>query len=568
MHKEKKDDFIQNLFGSYEDLNFAKINQYTKQLQDQIKAQQNFNGLYFTGDDKINFYNFLKNKTLNLQPEPVESTFADLALLVQNLPNWLNPGTMINVIPPVNLAALVASNTIRGLNSNFAQDTYAGALITSELEVSKYISDLIKWNWTQSIGVFTFGGKGTNLYATKIALSKCDYDSSEHGCALGKYFILTSKTAHPCHYEVCNWLGLGRECCIEIPCSKDGRIDLLAMERIIHAELEKGKIFLGCNLNGGSTNELYIDPVKKVSEVIQKIVSQYRLAYRPHIHIDSVIGWVFLFFNDYNFSKNPLQISDQSLKKIQAANHAARDFKYADSVGIDFHKTGFCPYISSLFLCKNRDDYFSMSPNHSQEMTDMIYGNYNPYHTTLELTRPSTGAISALCSLKTMGVIGFQKVYAQMIEAADYFRAELAKNHSIEILNSDSCWMASLFILKPPKYSEFELEDILKLSAEEREKIKQFNIDYAKFIQRRARESQCNFIFTSSRSHVIEGTNVSLGTLKAYPMSVFFNKQIAKQIAHEIDESIKLFSSSHEHQLGEVSSISDDMVYRKDHHGN
>ena len=562
MHKKTKDDFIQNLFGSHKDLNFAKINQFTEQFQNQIDAQQNFNGLYFEGDEKINFYDFLKNKTLNHQPESVESTFNYIASLVQNLPNWSNPGTMINVIPPVNLAALAASNTIRGLNANFAQDTYAGALIASELEVSKYISDLIKWDWEQSIGVFTFGGKGTNLYATKIALSKCDKDSSKYGCNREKYFILTSKTAHPCHYEVCNWLGLGKECCIEIPCSKDGKIDLLAMEQIIHTELKKGKIFLGCNLNGGSTNELYIDPIKKVSRIIKKIINQYQLNYRPHIHVDSVIGWVFLFFNDYNFQKNPLQISAKTLDKIQSVNRAAQDFKYADSIGIDFHKTGFCPYISSLFLCKHRSDYFSIAPDKNQEMTNLIYGNYNPYQTTLELTRPSSGAISALCSLKTLGIAGFQKIYAQMVEAANYFREELAKNDNIEVLNSDSCWMASLFILKPPKYTKLKLTDILKLSPKEHSEIKQFNIDYSKFVQYRASKSQSNFIFTSSRSHVVDGTNISLGTLKAYPMSVFFDKQTAGKIAQEINQSIKQFLSPHGYQLDETSYISDDMVYR------
>ena len=29
-------------------------------------------------------------------------------------------------------------------------------------------------------------------------------------------FMITSATAHPCHYEVCNWLGIGIENCYEI----------------------------------------------------------------------------------------------------------------------------------------------------------------------------------------------------------------------------------------------------------------------------------------------------------------------------------------------------------------
>ena len=227
------------------------------------------------------------------------------------------------------------------MNPNFAQDTYAGFSILSELEVVKYISDLIGWNYEKSIGVFTFGGKATNLYATKIALSKCDAKVAEEGCDRSSYFVLTSANAHPCHYEVCDWLGLGKNSCIEIPCLEDGSVDLTEFEEIIRSNLDDGKIFLGCNLNGGSTNELYVDPIGEIYQIIDNIMKDYELTYRPHLHVDSVIGWVFLFFSKYDFDNNPLRIEKETLKKIQKVSGLVRDFKYADSIGIDFHKNRF-----------------------------------------------------------------------------------------------------------------------------------------------------------------------------------------------------------------------------------
>ena len=149
-------------------------------------------------------------------------------------------------------------------NPNFAQDTYSGMLITSEFEVSKYLCDLIGWNWKKAHGTFTFGGKGTNLYATKIALNKVDKNISTEGLEKNKYFMVTSKNGHPCHYEVCNWLGIGTANCYEIGCNEKGQLNLDEAKTIIENNLSEGRIFIGYNLTAGSTNELYVDQIKQI----------------------------------------------------------------------------------------------------------------------------------------------------------------------------------------------------------------------------------------------------------------------------------------------------------------
>ncbi len=562
----KNSKLIHDLFGVYDKSNFSQIIDYAKRLDKKVIPYQNYARPYFKGDAELNFYNYLKIKELNRKPEAIEDVFSYIASLTQNIPNWNNPGTMINIIPPVNLVSLVSSNFIQGLNPNFAQDTYAGFSILAELEVVKYVSDLIGWDFEESIGTFTFGGKGTNLYATKISIAKCDAEASAKGCKQNNYFILTSANAHPCHYEVCDWLGIGKNSCIEIPCLENGSIDLVKTEKIICKELGKGKKFLGCNLNGGSTNELYMDPIREVHDLISEIVNEHHLEYRPHIHVDSVIGWIYLFFKDYNFDKNPLNIKEDSLRKIQKLSKMAQDFKYADSMGIDFHKTGFCPYISSLFICKKRRDYYNIAPEKYQPLSELEYGNYNPYQSTLELTRSATGAISALTSLKTLGISGFQQVYSSMFEAAELFRGLLSQDERIEIINPESCWLASLFILKPKKYQNMKTKDIIKSSDIIQEEIKNFNIGFAEFIQSLARDGQSHFVFTSSRSHTMPGTNIALGTLKAYPMSVFFDEAMAKKIAKELINSIDVYEKNFEKYSTKdnckIKIISDDMVYR------
>ena len=380
---------------------------------------------------------------------------------------------------------------------------------------------------------------------------------------MNKYFMITSENAHPCHYEVCNWLGIGKDNCIEAKCNLDGRINIEETEKIICQDIEKGKIFLGFNLNGGSTNELTVDPIKEISELNQKIANKYKLDYIPHIHVDSVLGWVYLFFNDYDYNANPLDIENKHLMKIQSLNKKVQEFKYADSLGIDFHKTGFCPYVSSLFIVKDRRDFYNLNPDKEISLEELHYGNYNPFETTLELTRASSGPIMALTTLKSLGIKGFQEIISNMFVSTEKFRNLLIKNENICMINEETEWLTTLFILKPEKYKDCNLEEIFKLNEKERENIKEYNINYAKYILEKGKNGEISFTFTSSRSYKIPNTNIKLGALKAYPMSVFLNGNEVANLVKEILISIEDYKKSLENiDYTKLSAISDNMVYR------
>lgn len=554
---------LEDYFGDYKNSNINKLNKYLSLIDKKVSKYYNFGKPFFKGNSKLKYIDYLQMCKLNENPLTPEETFEYISPLYQNLPNWNNPGTMINVIPPVNLVSMASMSFTSALNPNFAQDTYSGFLIAAELEVSKYISELISWDWKKSHGIFTFGGKGTNLYATKIALTKASPDTQEEGCQGNKFFMVTSKNGHPCHYEVCNWLGIGKNNCIELECNQDGTIHLEKAKKIICENIEKGKIFLGFNLNGGSTNELTIDPIKEIYRLNLNIVNKYRLKYIPHIHVDSVLGWIYLFFNEYDYQNNPLKIKQKALKKIKSLNEKAKQFKYADSIGVDFHKTGFCPYTSSLFLVKNREDFFNLNPSKKVELEDLSYGNYNPYETTLELTRSSTGPITALTTLKSLGIRGFQEIISNMFVATESFRKELSENENICVLNQNTEWLTTLFILKPKKYKNLKLEEILKLSKEDIERIREYNINYAKFILEEGKNNEISFTYTSSRSYKVPNTDIKIGAIKAYPMSVFFDENKIKNLVQEIFKSIDKYEKTlNIKDYSKLSAISDNMVYR------
>ncbi len=555
---------IKKYFGTYKKSNTGYVKQLMNIFEKALQPYSNYNGCFFKGSTEFRYLDYLEKCHLNEDAMEPKDVFNYVASFFQNIPNWNNPGTMINVIPPVNLLSLTGSIYTNMFNPNFAEDHYSGHLLTAELEVGKYLSNLIGWDWKKSYGLFTFGGKGTNLYATKIALNQAIPSNMSDGLNNQQCFMITSATAHPCHYEVCQWLGIGSKNCIDAPCNEFGVIDLDATEKIICENIEQGKIFLGFNINGCNTVEFAVDPIKQVYNLNNKIISKYNLKYQPHIHVDAVLGWVWLFFKDYDFKTNPLKFSKESLKKIRSLSHKISEIEYADSIGIDFHKTGFCPYTSSIFMIKDKNKYFSLNPSKNIPLEELVWGNFAPFQTSLELTRSASGAISALICLKSLGKKGFQDIIGNLFSSTEMFRKLIAKDKRVELINCETEGLATLFIIKPKEYENMHLQELISLPSQKIEKIRNLNIGYGQFIQKLSHEGKINFTYTSSRSYTIGNTGIKIGAIKAYPLSVFLNKSITKKLVNEIFKTIDLFITSDEgKKLTQEKHQVDDMVYKQ-----
>lgn len=517
---------------------------------------------FLKGDFDFQYNDYLKNRELNQRSLSPNEVFKEISCLFQNIPNWGNPGTMLNIIPNINIASLAAASYSSLYNANFSQDRYAGLLLTSELEVVKYISDLAGWDWRSSHGLFTFGGKGTNLYATKIALNRSFPDTRKHGLFGNQFFLVTSKKGHPCHKEVAEWIGIGSDNCLSIGCDDNGEILLDEAREKICSNIEQGKIFLGFNLTGGSTVEFEIDPIKKVALMRDEIVRKYNLNYSPLIHVDSVIVWIWLFFKTYDFVDNPLDIDDSVLNKVKYLTRRISEIEYADSFGVDFHKSGFCPAISSLFMVKNRADLYRLGNTKPLQIDDLYFGNYSPFESSLELSRSSWGPVSALVSLRTFGVEGFQKAIVHLMSCSEFFKKELQKMDSIEIINPDSNGFATLLIFKPQEYVRLNLAEILALPREDTEIIKNYNINYALYVNELNKQHKLSFTLTASDAFNVKNTDVCLGSQKAYPMSLFVTKDDVRLIVAEMMETKRNYDLEDNKNYSHIENSPVDMVYR------
>lgn len=518
---------------------------------------------YLKGDFDFQYYDYLKNKELNNKPLSADKVFEDISSLFQNIPNWANPGTMLNIIPNVNIAALAAATYASLYNANFSQDRYSGLLLAAELEVVKYISDIAGWDWRKSHGIFTFGGKGTNLYATKIALNRACLECKQQGLYGNQFFLVTSRKGHPCHKEVAEWVGIGSNNCLAIDCDDKGEMILDKAKDLICSNIEQGKIFVGFNLTGGSTVEFEIDPIKEIASLRDEIVKKYKLKYSPLIHVDSVIVWIWLFFKEYDFIKNPLDIKEPVLHKVEYLTQRISEIKYADSFGVDFHKSGFCPAISSLYMVKDRTDIYQLGNTTPLQIEDLKFGNFSPFESSLELSRSSWGPVSALVSLRTFGIEGFQKAIVHMMSCSEFFKKELQNIECIEVINPDTNGFATLLIFKPKEFVSLSLAEILVLPFEDTERIKNYNINYASYVIELNRQHKISFTLTASDAFNVKNTNVCLGSQKAYPMSLFVSKDDVKQIIKEMMETKKNFDEGGGRNYSRLDNSPVDMVYRK-----
>lgn len=526
-------------FGIYKESNAKKLSNYIEKLDESVEKYKNYGKPFLKGKYDYEYAKILEKKELNKKSMTAKETFDYMADYFQNVVDFNNPGTMINVIPSVNLVSMATTAYAETFNQNFAQDTYSGNLIAAELEVTKYMSDIIGWNWKETYGFFTFGGTGTNLYGNKLALVNAAPETSKLGTEKGKYFMVTSKNGHPCHYQLCDWLGIGSDACIEISCLENGEINIEECKKVIEKNIKDGKIFLGFNLNGGSTNEMTIDPIKEIYEYNKYLVNKFSLKYIPHIHVDSVLGWVYLFFNGYDFNKNELNIDNKCLQIIKQLNTKISEIKYATSIGIDFHKTGFCPYVTSMFMVQNYETFYKLNPDKKMSIDELRYGNYNPYLTALEYSRSCHGPIAALSNLKSLGIDGIRKFYSDIVESSHYFRYKLSKNKNVTIIFEESLGNATMFIIKPKNMKEIKQKDLYTYSPEIIDKIKEFNVGFGKYILNKVINNKISFFFTSSRSYTLPNSNIKVGTLKAYPMSVFLTKEEVDRIIDELNNEIE-----------------------------
>lgn len=391
-------------------------------------------------------------------PSTVESVSREMVRTLEGMPIWGHPRTQINVVPPPTIPGIVGSLLASIYNPNLVSDDTSHAVEVAECRAAAMSAALIGYDPSISTGVFTFGGTGTTLYGVRIGIEKAIPDALHDGVG-AKGVIITSGQSHYARLNVAGWLGLGEKNVINVPTNltNDVRVDIFETECRKAIEAERRITAIIATM--GTTDAFGIDDLAAIVDVRDRLVEEYDLDYCPHIHADAVIGWAWSVFNFYDFEANPLGFRPGTVRALADAGRRISKLHLADSVGIDFHKTGFAPYVSSLFLVRNRSDMELLVRGRDKMPYLFQTGERHPGVFTLETSRSGAGPLTALANLLLLGRQGLQVILGHLVEMAELLREHLESHGYTTVLNRDNVGPVTLFRIYPDDVDIWTIKD-------------------------------------------------------------------------------------------------------------
>ena len=403
-------------------------------------------------------------------PRPLEEVTRILVQHLSGLFIWGHPRAQINVVPPPTIASVIGGLLPSIYNPNLVSEESSRQVAVAEVEVSSMTAALVGYDPQSSAGLFTFGGTATILYGVKLGLEKA-CPGSGRGGVRERAVILCSEMAHYACLTVANWLGLGQDNVVHVPCSPENEMQTCLLESKAREILQKGGKIAAIVATMGTTDHFGLDDLAAVHELRDRLVDEFRLDYQPHIHADAVIGWAWSVFNDYDFKSNPLDFRHRTVRALAGARRRIQRLPLADSIGIDFHKTGFCPYVSTLLLVKNSQDLELISRQQSDTPYLFHDGHYHPGRYTLETSRSGSGTMAALANLRLFGKDGLRALLGHVVAMAEELREHLEGHAATTVCNRGNFGPVTLFRVYPDGVDTFSILEHERKEASYREQL-------------------------------------------------------------------------------------------------
>lgn len=385
--------------------------------------------------------------TLDPHMESVSQVVEQSIKLFEGLPIWNHPLIMPNVIPPANIASIIAAMMTEVFSPNIIEGEYSWNVEFAELESAAMVAKLIGWEASKAGGLFTFGGSGCYFYGLKYALARVLPDSRNTGVRTDAK-LLVSQQGHYTMLNASDWSGLGMDNIVQIKTDvKTNAMDLADLERAMSALYRQGTPIAAVVCTMGTTDANAMDPVAQVRELIDKYPNP-----RPYgktlLYCDAVIGWSWLTFGGYDFQANPLNFSPEVLPIIRENYERIKDVVHADALGCDFHKVGWAPYNCSLFMMRDAMEFQNLmrrpGSDYLQERT-----TYNPGLYTLEVSRSGSYAMAGWATLKFFGYEGFQAILGGILEMQAHLRKLIVEERSLVCVNPNDQGFVTLLRVYP-----------------------------------------------------------------------------------------------------------------------
>ena len=487
------------------------------------------------GQPQVLDYGAAERATLPEEGQSVEEVAGRLVGTLEGMPIWGHPRTQINVVPPPSIPSIIGSLLPAIYNPNLVSDDTSYGVALAEAAVTAMASRLVGYDTERSAGVFTFGGTGTTLYGTKLGIEKAFPDAMDKGVP-GGGVILASAQSHYCRLNVAGWLGLGEKNVIAVPTHFENDIRIDRLEAAARAALEQGRRIVALIATMGTTDAFGVDDLEAVVDLRDRLVEEHHLDYRPHVHADAVIGWAWSVFNDYDFEENPLGFRPRTVRALAGARRRISGLHRADSIGIDFHKTGFAPYISSLLLVRERAD-LTLLVRQRDEMPYLFQsGERHPGVFTLETSRGGGGVLSAYGSLLLLGRVGLRVVLGHLVEMAESLREHLEGHESTVVLNDEGVGTVTVFRAYPDGVDTWTIKERERIDPAAREELlrhNEYNRRLFRYLYDRAMRGQGVHISMTDCYRETDYGEPMVG-LKSFILSPFVDEQNVRHLVDDV----------------------------------
>ena len=402
-------------------------------------------------------YSLARGQQMVESSRSLEAVIPELVRYLQGMFIWGHPRSQINVVPNPTIASVIGVLLPLLYNPNLCSDESGRLFSEAEVRATAMAAHLVGYDAERAGGVFTFGGTGTLLYGVKVGLEKAVPGADQRGIREDVVLVASQQSHYSC-LNVASWLGIGHDNVVLVPSHPNNSIQIPALEAALRKILTEGKKIAAIVATMGSTDAFGIDDLRAVHDVRERLIAEFKLDYRPHLHADSVIGWAWSVFNDYDFQENPLGFRGRTVRALAAAQHDIGHLALADSLGIDFHKTGYTPYSSSLVIFRDEADFRLIA--RGRETMPYLYqsGQHHPGMYTLETTRSAIGPMAALANLLLLGKEGYRTLLGHAVEMAEVLRERIEAHPNLTVLNGDNVGPVTLFRAYPNGIDTFSIK--------------------------------------------------------------------------------------------------------------
>ena len=222
-----------------------------------------------------------------------------------------------------------------------------------------------------------------------------------------KLKILTTTTAHYSWKRSMSLLGLGQNAIEKIPQNQNFEIDSSLFEKALSKSKQNNEVIIQTSLVYGTTEFGSFDPIDQIVSIRNKYKSDL---YFP-IHIDAAYGGYFATM-DQNSNSHLI--------------NKTRALKETESITVDPHKLGLCPYGAGAFIFKHgwlksflaAQAHYCFDPKTKNSPVDDQLGKY-----ILEGSKPGASAAAVYFNHKMIELSpeGFGSILDNLCYQAKYF---------------------------------------------------------------------------------------------------------------------------------------------------